>query len=58
MLGINEPAVTIHDNERTIIDKGFENGWVVPEPPETRTGKKVARDRIRTGGPELCRPVE
>ncbi len=42
VLGINEPAVTIHDNERTIIDKGFENGWVVPEPPETRTGKKVA----------------
>jgi glutamate synthase (NADPH/NADH) small chain len=42
VLGINEPAVTIHDNERTIIDKGFENGWVVPEPPEERTGKKVA----------------
>ncbi|WP_321285477.1 glutamate synthase subunit beta [uncultured Sunxiuqinia sp.] len=42
VLGINEPAVTIHDNERTIIDNGFENGWVVPEPPETRTGKKVA----------------
>ena len=42
VLGINEPAVTIHDNERTIIDKGFENGWVVPEPPEHRTGKTVA----------------
>ncbi|MDF7825772.1 glutamate synthase subunit beta [Pontiellaceae bacterium B12227] len=42
VLGINEPAVTIHDNERTIIDKGFENGWVVPEPPEVRTDKKVA----------------
>jgi glutamate synthase (NADPH) small chain len=42
VLSINEPAVTIHDNERTIIDKGFENGWVVPEPPEMRTGKKVA----------------
>ncbi|WP_372846536.1 glutamate synthase subunit beta, partial [Pontiella sp.] len=42
VLGIIEPAVTIHDNERTIIDKGFENGWVVPEPPEVRTGKKVA----------------
>ena len=42
VLGINEPAVTIHDNERAIIDKGFENGWVVPEPPESRTGKTVA----------------
>lgn len=42
VLGINEPAVTIHDNERAIIDKGFKNGWVQPEPPEERTGKKVA----------------
>ncbi len=42
VLGINEPAVTIHDNERTIIDKGFENGWVVPEVPEIRTDKKIA----------------
>lgn len=42
VLSINEPAVTIHDNERTIIDKGFENGWVIPEPPETRTDKTVA----------------
>ncbi len=42
VLAINEPAVTIHDNERAIIDKGFENGWVVPEPPEVRTGKSVA----------------
>ncbi|VGO20258.1 glutamate synthase subunit beta [Pontiella sulfatireligans] len=42
VLGINEPAVTIHDNERAIIDKGFQNGWVVPEPPEIRTDKRVA----------------
>lgn len=42
VLGINEPAVTIHDNERAIIDKGFKKGWVQPEPPEYRTGKKVA----------------
>lgn len=41
VLSINEPAVTIHDNECAIIDNGFENGWVVPEPPETRTGKTV-----------------
>jgi len=42
VLGINEPPVSIHDNERTIIDIGFEKGWVVPEPPQQRTGKKVA----------------
>ena len=42
VLGINEPAVTIKSIECTIIDKGFEEGWVVPEPPEVRTGKEVA----------------
>ena len=41
-MSINEPAVTIHDNERAIIDKGFDMGWVVAEPPEIRTDKKVA----------------
>jgi glutamate synthase (NADPH/NADH) small chain len=41
-LGINEPPVTIKSIEEAIIDKGFAEGWVVPEPPETRTGKKVA----------------
>ena len=42
VLGINEPPVTIKNIERAIIDKGFEEGWVVPEPPQKRTGKKVA----------------
>ena len=42
MLGINEPAVTIKNIECAIIDKGFEEGWVVAEPPAVRTGKKVA----------------
>lgn len=41
-LGIIEPAVTIKSIECAIIDKGFEEGWVVPEPPHQRTGKKVA----------------
>lgn len=41
-LGIIEPAVTIKSIECAIIDKGFEEGWVIPEPPERRTGKKVA----------------
>jgi glutamate synthase (NADPH/NADH) small chain len=42
VLGINEPAVTIKSIECAIIDKAFEEGWIVPEPPVKRTGKKVA----------------
>lgn len=41
-LGITDPAVAIKSIERTIIDKGFENGWVTPRVPMTRTGYKVA----------------
>ncbi|MGC1379055.1 MAG: glutamate synthase subunit beta, partial [Anaerolineales bacterium] len=41
-LGIIDPAVTIKSIECAIIDKGFAEGWIVPEPPATRTGKKVA----------------
>ena len=42
MLGITNPAVTIKNIEASIIDRGFEEGWVLPEPPEKRTGKSVA----------------
>ena len=42
VLGINAPPVTIKNIECSIIDKGWEEGWVVPEPPAIRTGKKVA----------------
>src|SRR5215210_1029815 len=42
VLGINEDPVTIKTIECAIIDKAFEEGWVVPEPPPGRTGKKVA----------------
>src|SRR5690606_26024035 len=42
VLGINEPPVAIRTVERSIIEKGFAEGWVVPEPPLSRTGKKVA----------------
>ena len=41
-LGIIDPAVTIKSIECAIVDKGFEEGWIQPEPPEKRTGKKVA----------------
>jgi glutamate synthase (NADPH/NADH) small chain len=42
VLGINAPAVTIKNIEASIIDKGWEEGWVIPEAPKLRTGKKVA----------------
>lgn len=42
VLGINEPAVTIKNIEVSIVDHGFEQGWIQPEPPEKRTGNKVA----------------
>ena len=42
VLGLNERPVTIKNIECTIIDRGFAEGWVAPEPPEQRTGKRVA----------------
>ena len=41
-LGINSDAVGIKSIEHFIIDKGWENGWVVPQPAAIKTGKKVA----------------
>jgi glutamate synthase (NADPH) small chain len=42
VLGINAPPVTIKNIEKNIVDRGFEEGWIKPEPPKFRTGKKVA----------------
>ncbi|XAM01482.1 glutamate synthase subunit beta [Phycisphaeraceae bacterium D3-23] len=42
VLGITDPAVTIKSIECAIIDKAFEENWVVPRPPKERTGKRVA----------------
>jgi glutamate synthase (NADPH/NADH) small chain len=42
VLGISEPPVTIKNIEAAIVDRGFEEGWIVPEPPAKRTGKRVA----------------
>ena len=42
VLGVTDPAVTIKNIEMAIIDRGFDEGWVVPSPPTMRTGKKVA----------------
>ena len=42
VLGINEPPVTIKNIEKTIVDRAWEEGWIVPEFPPSRTGKRVA----------------
>src|SRR5262249_30334490 len=59
VLGINQPPVTIKQIEKSIVERGFDEGWIHPEPPRHRTGKKVA---IVGSGPaglasaqQLCR---
>ena len=42
VLGINEDPVTIKSIEATIIDRAWDEGWVTPRPPTSRTWKKVA----------------
>jgi len=42
VLGIIDPPVTIKNIECSIVDRGFEEGWVTASPPANRTGKKVA----------------
>jgi glutamate synthase (NADPH/NADH) small chain len=42
VLGINEPPVSIKLIEKSIIDRAFEEGFIHPEPPKVRTGKRVA----------------
>jgi glutamate synthase (NADPH/NADH) small chain len=41
-LGINDPPVTIKNIEVSIVECGWQEGWIVPNPPKVRTGKKVA----------------
>lgn len=42
VLGINQPPVTIKEIEVSIVDKAFDEGWIIAEPPTKRTGKKIA----------------
>jgi glutamate synthase (NADPH/NADH) small chain len=42
VLGINEPPVTIKNIERTIVDHAWNEGWIKPELPSQRSGKRVA----------------
>ena len=52
VLGITSPPVTIKNIECSIADKGWEQGWITPEPPAARTGKKVAV--VGSGPAGLC----
>ena len=42
VLGINDKPVTIKVIEQAIVDRGFQEGWIKPQPPTRRTGKRVA----------------
>ncbi len=42
VLGINQPAVTIKNVEREIVEHGFREGWIQPQPPLEESGKRVA----------------
>ncbi|HVM62474.1 MAG TPA: glutamate synthase subunit beta [Verrucomicrobiae bacterium] len=52
VLGINEPPVTIKNIECSIVDRGWDEGWITAEPPKARTGKTVAV--IGSGPAGLC----
>jgi glutamate synthase (NADPH/NADH) len=41
VLGINQDPVTIKTMEATIIDKAFEEGWMLPRPPKVRNWDKI-----------------
>jgi glutamate synthase (NADPH/NADH) small chain len=42
VLDINDDAVTIEQIELAIVTRGFEEGWIAPDPPEFRTDRTVA----------------
>ncbi|MBY0507118.1 MAG: glutamate synthase subunit beta [Bryobacteraceae bacterium] len=42
VLGINEPAVAIKSVENAIVERAWQEGWVKPEKPDRRSGKRVA----------------
>jgi glutamate synthase (NADPH/NADH) small chain len=42
VLGITDPPVTIKQIEKTIIDRAFDEGWIIPEPAAVPSGKRVA----------------
>ena len=47
MLDINDDAVAIEQIELAIVTRGFEEGWIEPDPPERRTDLNRGRHRVR-----------
>ncbi len=58
VLGINEEPVMIKEIEVSIVDRAFEEGWVVARPPETSYGKARRRHRLRPSRIRLCGRAE
>src|SRR2546429_5024842 len=56
VLGINNDPVTIKSIEAAIIDRAFDEGWVVARPPRARSGKRVAVVRSGPAGPAVADP--
>jgi glutamate synthase (NADPH/NADH) small chain len=52
VLGVNNPPVTIKNIEYAIAERGWDEGWITPCPPKTRTSKKVAV--VGSGPAGLC----
>jgi glutamate synthase (NADPH) small chain len=52
VLGITSPPVTIKNIECAIVDRGWAEGWIQPETPQARTGKKVGV--VGSGPAGLC----
>jgi glutamate synthase (NADPH/NADH) small chain len=52
VLGIHSPPVAIKTLEAAIADKGWDMGWITPDAPQVRTGKKVAV--VGSGPAGLC----
>ena len=50
VLGINQPPVTIKQIEKTIVERGFEEGWIHPEPAFCAEREEGCGDRFRAGG--------
>ena len=42
VLGLIDEPVSIENIEKSIVEKGFEEGWIVPQKPTKRTGKTIA----------------
>ena len=58
VLGINAPPVTIKNIEKNIVDRGFDEGWIKPEPPKFRSGKEGCGGGLGSRGTGCCAATE